>query len=364
MKKGRLTDGELFWRDHYSWLKDAGYLLRARYSPGWSAPWKGTNKSARDFEDGVLPLSSLLLDATRISDGSYVVLKQADRLDPSVVARGEAQIFQKVSSQPLASDPKNHCIRLIEILQVPDTDAMDLIVMPLLLDWERFPFATIGEAIEFFTQVFEGLQFLHKHNIWHGDCKGNNIMMDGSPVLRDVPHPWRAQMTRDFRRELRPIRSRTQHPVRYYWMDFDLSGEHDPSAGPPLVDPGYGGMPGVPEFAFKDRKCNPFAVDVWCLGYMIQAQFTKGSDEYGTKKVQGFEFMDDLVAEMIQEEPAQRPTMDDVVRRFSEIKAGLSRWKLRSRFTSDSHFGIVQSTVYWARQLYFMARRIPAIPSP
>ncbi|KAJ6481285.1 hypothetical protein C8R47DRAFT_982691 [Mycena vitilis] len=213
MKKGRLTDGELFWRDHYSWLKDAGYLLRARYSPGWSAPWKGTNKSARDFEDGVLPLSSLLLDATRISDGSYVVLKQADRLDPSVVARGEAQIFQKVSSQPLASDPKNHCIRLIEILQVPDTDAMDLIVMPLLLDWERFPFATIGEAIEFFTQVFEGLQFLHKHNIWHGDCKGNNIMMDGSPVLRDVPHPWRAQMTRDFRRELRPIRSRTsQNP--------------------------------------------------------------------------------------------------------------------------------------------------------
>jgi hypothetical protein len=86
------------------------------------------------------------------------MLKRTDRLNPSVVGSGtfrEAQIFQKVSSKPLASEPKNHCVRLIEILQVPDDDATDLIVMPLLTDWDRFPFLTIGEAVEFFSQVFE-----------------------------------------------------------------------------------------------------------------------------------------------------------------------------------------------------------------
>ncbi|KAJ7902308.1 kinase-like domain-containing protein [Mycena leptocephala] len=365
LKDGRLMSFEVFWRDHYSWLKETGYVLRPRYSPDWSAPWKDTNKSPMNFEDSVLPPSSLVIDATRVSDGSYVVLKRSDRIHPSVVSGRlrETQIFQKLSSDPLASDPKNHCIRLIEILQVPDSDTKDLIVMPLLNRWDEFPFLTIGEAVEFFSQVFEGLQFLHNHNIWHGDCKANSIMMDASPVLRDVPHPWYTGMTRDFRRYVRPIRSRTQHPVKYYWIDFDLSDEHNPAAGPPLVDPGYGGIRNVPEFAFEDQKCNPFAVDVWCLGFLIQAYFTEGSDILGQKKKQGFEFMDELVTEMVQEDPAKRPSMDDVVRRFSQIKAGLSGWKLRSRFT-DKNVGIVQSTVHWARQLYLMARRIPSIPTP
>ncbi|KAJ6476541.1 kinase-like domain-containing protein [Mycena vitilis] len=359
MKEGRLLPSELFWRDQYVWLKESGYLLRPRYSPQWSASWKGTDKYPTDCEDGVVPLPSFLMDATRISDGLHVVLKRGDRLDQSVVAAGEAQIFRKVSSEPLASEPANHCIRLLEILQVPHQASTDLIVIPLLLDWERFHFLTIGEAVSFFSQIFEGLQFMHNHNIWHGDCKGNNIMMDGSPVLRDVPHPWRSDMARDFGRGLRPLRSRTLHPVKYYWIDFDLSGEHDPSVGPPLVEPGYGGVSHVPEFAFKDQKCNPFAVDVWCLGFMIQAQFTQ---------MQGFEFMDELVANMMQNDPAKRPSMDEVVRRFSQIKAGLSSWKLRSRFTSEKTFGVGQSTIYWARQLYFMAlfhgKRVPAIPTP
>jgi hypothetical protein len=55
LKEGRLLSFEIFWRDHYSWLKEAGYLLRPRYSPDWSAPWKGTNKYSVTFEDSVLP---------------------------------------------------------------------------------------------------------------------------------------------------------------------------------------------------------------------------------------------------------------------------------------------------------------------
>ncbi|KAJ7300551.1 hypothetical protein DFH08DRAFT_725228, partial [Mycena albidolilacea] len=116
------------------WLKDAGYLLRSRYSPTWTAPWKSIADKPWTFKESVMPPSSLLIDATRSFDGSYVVLKRCDRLDPSVAsgALREGQIFEKLFCEPLASDPKNHCIRLIEILQVPGDPATDLIVMPLL----------------------------------------------------------------------------------------------------------------------------------------------------------------------------------------------------------------------------------------
>ncbi|KAJ6625289.1 hypothetical protein B0H10DRAFT_2315107 [Mycena sp. CBHHK59/15] len=245
---------------------------------------------------------------------------------------------------------------------------MDLIVMPLLFDWRIPRFVTIGEVVDFFSQIFEGLHFMHSNNVWHGDCKFNSIMMDASPLLpRGVAvHPLNPKMTRDLSQEVR-FRNRTENPVKYYWIDFDLSSEHNPSTGPALVEPGYGGTREVPEFAFEDQLCNPFAVDVWCLGFMIQTFFTKGSSSYFQKKKKGLEFMDTLVADMVHEDPTKRPTMDEVVRRFSEIRAGLSDWKLRSRVASEgenSVFGIFRSARHWVRQLGFMSRRIAAIPTP
>jgi hypothetical protein len=41
--------------------------------------------------------------------------------------------------------------------------------------------------------------------------------------------------------------------------------------------------------------------------------------------------MGPLVADMVQDDPAERPKMDEVVTRFLETKGKLSAWKLRSR---------------------------------
>ncbi|KAJ7502424.1 kinase-like domain-containing protein [Mycena galericulata] len=367
--EGRLISAEIFWRDHYSWLKESGYLLRPRYSPGWTPPSKAIRRRNLDIEELVMPLPTGVMDATRLSDGSYVILKRADRLGgPSEgsTAFREVYITQKLSAEPLNSDPKNHCVRSIEILHVPDKADTDLIAIPLLYPWQRFPPSTIGEAVDFFSQVFEGLQFMHNHNIWHGDCKFNSIMMDATPILKYDLHPWDHDRTREYSaRAVRPLRSRTMNPVRYYWIDFDLSGEYNPSDGPPLVEPCYGGTHGVPEWAFPERRCNPFAVDVWCLGYMIREYFTEGFGLQSHRKVRGLEFMDDLVADMSNEDPTKRPTMDEVVGRFAGLRVQLSEWKLRSRFTNKkmSVLEVIRSTGHWVQQLYFMAKRIPAIPS-
>lgn len=48
---GQLSEPELWWSKHYSWLKDKGYTLRPRYAPDWVPSWQGTKKSWLMCED-------------------------------------------------------------------------------------------------------------------------------------------------------------------------------------------------------------------------------------------------------------------------------------------------------------------------
>jgi hypothetical protein len=49
---GQLSEPELWWSKHYSWLKDSGYMLRPRYAPDWTPSWQGTKKNWIMCEDG------------------------------------------------------------------------------------------------------------------------------------------------------------------------------------------------------------------------------------------------------------------------------------------------------------------------
>ncbi|KAJ7646825.1 kinase-like domain-containing protein [Roridomyces roridus] len=278
----------------------------------------------------------------------------------------EDRVLEMLSSGPLASNPSDRCIQMMEILPVPDDPKFSVIVLPFLYRWNLIPFSTVGEVVEFFSQVFEGLHFLHKNHIWHGDIKDNNILMDATPLLPGLAHPWRPRLTRNLASRTR-FRNRLKHPVKYYLIDFDLSGVHDPSSGPPFMLTGYGGNRGVPEFAVQEQPCDPFPVDVYCLGNMIKVFFTEGDELYRSEKIPGFEFIQSLVADMMKEDPAKRPNMDEVVRRFDEIRGGLSGWKLRSRCApvDESRVSrIFRSTIHWTRQFCYAVRRIPTIPTP
>jgi hypothetical protein len=94
-----------------------------------------------------------VIDATRAADGSFVMLKQ---VKPSWHP-DEVDIGRMFSSEPLASDPRNHCVPIYDVLQVPDDDELILLVMPLLHEHsgDELPFDTIGEAVEFIRQIFE-----------------------------------------------------------------------------------------------------------------------------------------------------------------------------------------------------------------
>ena len=124
------------------------------------------------------------MDATRLSDGTFVSLKRVNLTERP----DEIPLALMLSSEPLASDPRNHCVRVIEILQPPDDDNHKLLVTPFLRAWSNPRLKTHGEAVGFFHQISEvrlllnfkrishdivvqGLQFIHEHHVAHRyDC--------------------------------------------------------------------------------------------------------------------------------------------------------------------------------------------------
>ena len=142
-------------------------MLRPRYRPGWVPSWHGTKRSGSYSEDGHLQAVSgtsatfctyadpaqriNVLDATRIADGKIVMIKRI-YLNESP---DEVEITQMFATEPLVSDPRNHCVPVIEVLTVPDSDNVRLIVMPLLRAFNNPPFNTLGEVVECLRQLFE-----------------------------------------------------------------------------------------------------------------------------------------------------------------------------------------------------------------
>ena len=77
--------------------------------------------------------------------------------------------------------------------------------------------------------------------------------------------------------------------------------------------------------------------------------------------------MQDLVADMVKDDPQQRPTMDEVVTRFDAITKRLSSWKLRSRFGKKKEGvlgGVARSFIHWTKQIKPIITRLPPIPTP
>lgn len=52
----------------------------------------------------------------------------------------------------------------------------------------------------------------------------------------------------------------------------------------------------------------------------------------------GFDFMQRLVVDMTQEDPAKRPTMEQVLVRFETVVNSLDKWTLGSRVVDKSEF--------------------------
>ena len=67
----------------------------------------------------------------------------------------EVEIAQFFSAEPLASNPKNCCVPIYDVLRIPNDEDAAILVMPLLYEFVQPLFETVGELVEFFRQIFE-----------------------------------------------------------------------------------------------------------------------------------------------------------------------------------------------------------------
>ncbi|KAG9313015.1 hypothetical protein JVU11DRAFT_6454 [Chiua virens] len=165
-------------------------------------------------------------------------------------------------------------------------------------------------------------------------------------------------MKRDFSGRAR-FRTRTSGPPKYFLIDFGLSRRYDPSVVEPREIPIWGADKEVPEFQNSNEPCNPFPTDVFYVGNMIRKDFIEPK--------RGFEFMEPLILDMVQQDPSKRPSMDEVTERFRTILSDLSHWKLRSRVIGKEEnmfYGVLRDSLHWLRQVKSVARGVPAIPIP
>ena len=67
----------------------------------------------------------------------------------------EEDISKYLRSELLVSDPRNHCVPVLDTLYPPNDDDLVIIVLPLLRKFDSPRFDTFGEAIDCFKQLLE-----------------------------------------------------------------------------------------------------------------------------------------------------------------------------------------------------------------
>ncbi|KAI0790922.1 kinase-like domain-containing protein [Abortiporus biennis] len=216
---------------------------------------------------------------------------------------------------------------------------------------------TVGEMVDFLSQIIEGVQYMHEHNVAHRDIMRANTMMDPQPIFPDLYHPQVLNMTRDAKGTPKYF-SRTLKPTKYYLIDFGLSRQYATDQMPPYELPICGGVNLVPEFQgeFVDVPSNPFLTDIWYLGYMMQ-EFVELYRNLG--------FLRPLIHDMMQNEPYKRPTIDEVAKRWSTMQSSLNSWKLRSRLVrrDDNVIECITLSLRHAFRTYrYIAKGYKAIP--
>ncbi|TFK74344.1 hypothetical protein BDN72DRAFT_813280 [Pluteus cervinus] len=361
IRKGLLNKNEIYWRDHQPWLQTCGYQLRPRYQPDWVPSWQGSEYPMhRPPEDGYRLVRAAVNDATRVADGKRVLLKRVKREDHPE----EVGITQLWSTEVLSGDPQNHCVPLLEILHPPNHADHVILVLPFLQKYNVPRFDTFGEIVDCVEQLFKGLQFIHHQRVAHRDISQANVMMEGDKLCPGGWHHRDRRRAPDGRTWAKFF-TRTQCPPKYYFIDFGLSCQYDPSEENPLEPGVMGGDKTVPEFKTSATLFNPFHTDIYTMGNLIREHFIEGSHKPHIKGHYGMEFLQPLINDMVQDDPKKRPTIDEVVVRFEEIRKGLGSWKLRSRPQPKKEFifkAIPHICGHWIRRVGYVVRRIPPIP--
>ncbi|EJD41494.1 hypothetical protein AURDEDRAFT_68697 [Auricularia subglabra TFB-10046 SS5] len=265
-----VSESERNWVQWQPWLLEQGYMLPVRYHLGWVPSWSNSGDPTDKFisPDGVGTDSERVIDAVRLKDGKRVFLKVCGYYTDQ-----ELDIAAYFSSEPVRSDPRNHCYPLLDVLLPPllDGERTLILVFPLLRRVFDPDPETIEELLLCISALAEGLAFMHEHNVAHRDVHFRNVMMDATHLMPEGWHPWMHDWIYPPGGKARALKilSRSRVPVKYYLIDFGLSVQFPTFEERRLVT-GLGGLNrGLPEQS-ATVPYDAFAADIRMFGDMLR----------------------------------------------------------------------------------------------
>ncbi|CAE6412349.1 unnamed protein product [Rhizoctonia solani] len=335
------------WVSFQPHLLSKGYLLRPRYHPDWIPSWKTTGLRAEYCEDSIDCMPLRVLDAMRVEDERQVMIKML--IPRQGEGENEMPILQLFSSDLLKGDPANHVVPCLDTFPIPGDELGHFIVMPLLGQYDEIPFKRIPEIHDLLKQLFEGLIFMHKHDVTHCDISSANIMMD-SRILYDEPfHPVDHNLSLDVQRMVYPRYSRLEKHIRYYFIDMGYATWFRNPSEPRLVT-GKSARIMAPEQK-QNTPYDPFLVDIYQLGMVIKQDIIPLNN--------ALDFLKPLAEKMTLSDPSTRPTLIRAQESMNTAFLGLNgvkyRWPLVPReagFRARAVYfasGVSSEIAYWLR---------------
>ncbi|KAL5536325.1 hypothetical protein ACEPAF_146 [Sanghuangporus sanghuang] len=338
-----LTDGEKWWGTRFSMLESRGYRLRERLRPGWTPPWITDPSLAPELcEDAARNLYPQITDATRVVDGSCVIIKKISK------GSNEKSIALFLSS---TKDEKNHSVPILDTFPDDTDDGIEFIVMPVLRKFNSPPFVIVNEIIDFFRQTLEGIVFMHRMNVAHRDCSDLNIMLDGTSIYPHGFHPIYRDKSRDWRGRARFINRSDSPGVKYYFTDFGLSTRFSDTDKDRLVT-GCICQVDVPELS-DTVPYDPFAVDIYLIGDVYKRHFIT--------QYSNLQFLRPLVDVMVEVDPSRRPKAGDALELFERLVSQKSGYYLRWKLVEINSGRISRYLINFkcaGREGIFVARRL------
>ncbi|THU90709.1 hypothetical protein K435DRAFT_841348 [Dendrothele bispora CBS 962.96] len=243
-------------------------------------------------DDALCPdpgLHDNLFRGERVFDGTKIIVKAV-----SLRSR-EFDIISFLSSPSIRSQPMNHCIPVLDLVQVHE-DSTALIVME---EWSSQLIPDDGPCslrlfLEAIRQCIEHAVFMHRHNIAHLDISLHNLVTD--------------------------------YKGHYAYIDFELSQRFEETN--PQIRERYRGTEVPPEC--EKRNCiDPYKIDVWALAILILRAC----------KLTGYCVPElvELVKPMLHENPDNRPSMMLVLRAFDLAVSRISPQRLAWRSHLTRH---------------------------
>ncbi|KAJ7285802.1 kinase-like protein [Mycena rebaudengoi] len=230
-------------------------------------------------DDALCPDAGLpdnLFRGTRVQDGIKVVIKAVH------LRSREYDVVRFLSTPPLRDDPMNHCIPVLDLIELPEEKPTPLafIVMEQwssqLID-EDVP-CCLGLFIKAIRQCIEHIVFMHRHRVAHLDISLRNL-------LTDFNH-------------------------HYAYIDYEMSRRFN---GPGSIRlSAFRATEVPPECALFDGDCpDPFKADVWALAVLI-LRACQLAGYCVAELVQ-------LTSPMLNASFYDRPSMDEVLLAFDKM---------------------------------------------